>query len=88
MTTRRAATSAAAATSSEDAMPSPGTVFSLTASARCVDATSTVRSGVTKPRRIARPASIISAATSTSTSPAAGISAKTGSRPVAGHIST
>ena len=77
--TRRAAIAAAARTGAEAAMPSPGTVFSDTASARWVEAISVVRSGVTKPRWMARPASIISAAIRMSTSPAAGISAKTGS---------
>ena len=64
-------------------MPSPGTIFSDTASARWVEAISVVRSGVTNPRRMARPASIISAAIITSTSPAAGFSANTGTRPSA-----
>ena len=73
-----AAISAAAITSSEDAMPSPGTIFSDTASARWVEAINVVRSGVTKPRMIERPASIISAAIMISTSPGAGISEKTG----------
>jgi hypothetical protein len=85
---RRAATSAAATTSCEEAIPSPGTIFSDTARARWVEAMSVVRSGVTNPRRMARPASIISAATSTSTSPAAGISENTGSRSPRGAIST
>ena len=85
---RRAATSAAAITSSDEAMPSPGTIFSLTANARCVEVISTVRSGVTKPRMIERPASIISAVIMISTSPAAGISEKTGTFAPAGAIST
>ena len=87
ITSRRAAISAAAITSSVDAMPSPGTVFSETASARCDEAISVVRSGVTKPRRMARPASIISAATRMSTSPAAGISEKTAGFSPSGAIS-
>ena len=62
-------------------MPSPGTDFSDTASARCEDAINTVRPGVTSPRWMARPASIISAPITTSTSPGAGISASTGLRP-------
>ena len=85
---RRAATSAAANTSSEEAIPSPGTIFSLTASARWVEVMSTVRSGVTNPRRMARPASIISAVIMMSTSPAAGISEKIGMPVPAGAIST
>ena len=84
---RCAATSAAAITSALDAMPSPGTIFSLTASARWVEVISVVRSGVTKPRMIDRPASIISAVIMMSTSPAAGIRLNTGIRPDAGHIS-
>ena len=84
MIRRRAAISAAATTSGEEAMPSPGTVFSLTARARWVEVMSVVRSGVTKPRMMARPASIISAVIMMSTSPAAGIRAKIGWRgPVA-----
>ena len=82
-----AAISAAAATSSELAIPSPGTVFSETAKARCDEAISVVRSGVTNPRMMARPASIISAAIRISTSPAAGISENTGSISPAGAIS-
>ena len=88
ITSRSAAICAAASTSSEEAMPSPGTIFSLTASARWVEAISVVRSGVTKPRMMARPASIISAAISTSTSPGAGASENTGMRAPAGAIST
>ena len=54
-------------------------VFSDTASARWVDPINTVRSGVTNPRKTARPTSIISAAIRISTSPADGARAKTGS---------
>ena len=43
-----------------------------------------VRSGVTKPRCMARPASISSEAMTTSTSPGTGISASTGSAPAPG----
>ena len=85
---RRAAISAAAITSADEAMPSPGVIFSDTAKARWVDAIRVVRSGVTKPRMMARPASIISAAIITSTSPAAGIRENTGVPPAAGAIST
>ena len=63
-------------------------IAALTASARWVEPISVVRSGVTKPRITARPTSIISAAISTSTSPAAGASAKTGSSVPLGAIST
>jgi hypothetical protein len=84
----RAAISAAAFTSSLEAMPSPGAIFSETASARWLEVISTVRSGVTKPRMMARPASIISAVIMMSTSPAAGISEKTGGWSPAGAIST
>ena len=69
-------------------MPSPGAIFSDTASARWVEVISTVRSGVTKPRMIERPASIISAVIITSTSPAEGISENTGICGPAGAIST
>ena len=77
----------AAKTSASRARPSPGTVFSETAWVRWVEAISVVRSGVTKPRITARPASISSAATRMSTSPGAGASANTGVRPAAGAIS-
>ena len=65
------------------AMPLPGRSFSTTAKARCVEAISVVRSGVTRPRSMERPASMNSAASTTSTSPGVGIRAKTGRRPVA-----
>ena len=80
-TSRLAAVRAARSTAEESAMPLPGTIFSAVAYARWVEATSTVRSGVTRPRWIARPASIHSAAITRSTSPPTGISAITGSRP-------
>ena len=82
------ALSAAARTFSDEARPSPGSIFSDTAAMRCDEAISVVRSGVTKPRMMARPASISSAAISMSTSPCAGDSAKTGRRPLSRHIST
>ena len=85
--TARAAISAAASTSSALAIPSPGAIFSDTASIRWVEVISTVRSGVTKPRMIARPASISSAVIMMSTSPAAGISENTGWPRPAGAIS-
>ena len=81
---RRAAVCAAATTPAESARPSPGLAFSVTASARWVEAISVVRSGETSPRMMARPASIISAATTTSTSPGTGISDSTGAGPAAG----
>ncbi len=66
-------------------------IFSVMAKTRCVEATSVVRSGVTMPRWMARPASISSEQTTTSTSPGTGMRASTGSRPFAaasGNIST
>jgi hypothetical protein len=69
-------------------MPLPGTTFSITAGVRCVDEIRVVRSGVTKPRWIARPASISSAASTISTSPGAGMSDSTGVPPRSGTIST
>ena len=48
---------------------------------RCVDAISVVRSGLTKPLCIARPASTSSEATITSTLPGLGVSERTGSFP-------
>ena len=50
-------------------MPSPGTSFSLTANERCVEAINVVRSGVARPRKMDRPASISSVASTISTSP-------------------
>ena len=82
-----AAISAAAKTSDEAAIPSPGTVFSETARALCVEPISVVLSGVTNPLIIARPTSIISDAIKISTSPAAGASEKTGSLSLIGAIS-
>ncbi len=54
---------------------------------RCVEAIKVVRSGVTRPRITARPASISSAAITMSTSPGEGIRANTGIRSVRGVIS-
>ena len=82
------ARSAVAATFSDEARPSPGSIFSETAAMRCDEAISVVRSGVTKPRMMARPASISSAAIRMSTSPGDGDSAKIGRRPVSRAIST
>ena len=70
------------------AVPSPGAIFSTIDSDRWVEAISTVRSGVTRPRWMARPASIHSAAITTSTSPGTGISDSTGWRPGWGRISS
>ncbi len=74
-------------TFAESPVASPGAVFSMIPSARWEDAISVVRSGETSPRWIARPASISSAAITTSTSPGTGIMASTGVRPEAGTIS-
>ena len=83
-----AAKSAAIETTAGSATPSPGVCFSATAKARWVEAISVVRSGVTNPRIIERPASINSDARTTSTSPGAGIKANTGCAPgFAGAIS-
>ena len=73
MMSRFAASNERRETVSLSALPSPGTIFSDTASMRWVDAISVVRSGVTKPRRIARPASASSAAIRMSTSPGDGL---------------
>ena len=70
----------------ESAMPSPGAVFSRMPSARCEEAISVVRSGETRPRWMARPASISSAAMTMSTSPGAGIIDSTGVRPATAGI--
>ncbi len=59
-------------------MPLPGRSFSCTAKARWVEAITVVRSGVTSPRMMERPASIHSAASTTSTSPGVGMRAKIG----------
>ena len=85
-TNRRAAARAAAVTAPESAVPSPGSDFSDTAKVRWVEAISVVRSGVTSPRWIARPASIHSAAITISTSPGAAMAENTGSRPGASAI--
>ena len=58
-------------------LPSPIAMRSPMASTRCVEAISVVRSGVTKPLKIMRPASSSSVASATSTSPIAGLSAST-----------
>ena len=63
--------------------PSPSALFSAIEYTRCVDAMSVVRSLVTRPRCTARPASISSDASTTSTSPGNGISASTGRPPSA-----
>jgi len=80
-TKRRAAASACFSSSASSTRPSPIAVFSAMAYTRCVDATRVVRSGVTRPRWTARPASISSDASTTSTSPGSGISASTGRAP-------
>ena len=79
--TRLAANSVAIETAPGSPTPSPGVCFSATAKARCVEAISVVRSGVTSPRSTDRPASINSAAITTSTSPGVGINANTGCAP-------
>ena len=58
-------------------LPSPIAARSPMASTRCVEAIRVVRSGVTKPLKIMRPASRSSVASATSTSPIAGLSAST-----------
>ena len=87
--TRFAATPAASTTVFGSAVASPGFSFSATAYKRWVEAIKVVRSGVTRPRRMERPASISSAASTTSTSPSAGISDRIGVRSaLGGSIST
>ena len=67
-------------------LPSPIAMRSPIASTRCVEAIRVVRSGVTKPLKIMRPASRSSVASATSTSPMAGLSASTeGWRGPRGH---
>jgi len=79
----------ASATVFGSAVASPGFSFSATAYRRWVEAIKVVRSGVTRPCWIERPASISSAASTTSTSPWAGISDRIGVRPsLGGSIST
>ncbi|MHC2281384.1 hypothetical protein ACVME8_008027 [Bradyrhizobium diazoefficiens] len=73
-------------TAPPSAMPLPGAIFSPIAKDRWLDAISVVRSGVTRPRRIDRPASMNSAAITTSTSPGVGISDRIGLRPSSGGI--
>ena len=60
--------------------PSPGTIFSLVAKTRWLEAISVVRS-LTQPFCSARPASTSSEATIRSTLPGVGVSASKGSRP-------
>ena len=55
---------------------------------RWVEAISVVRSGLTKPFSIARPASISSEATITSTLPGLGVSERTGSFPFSSRRGT
>lgn len=81
-----AATPIACATALESAIPSPGAIFSTTAKARWSEATSVVLSGVTRPRRIERPASMNSAAITMSTSPDVGASDSTGFNPSNGGM--
>ena len=82
-TNRCAAAFTCASNAAASARPSPIAVFSAMAYTRWVDATSVVRSGVTRPRCSARAASISSLASTTSTSPGNGISASTGAAPAA-----
>ncbi|MNL37560.1 hypothetical protein D3C87_1597130 [compost metagenome] len=77
-----------ASTASLSATPLPGTIFSSTEKVRWLLAITVVRSGVTKPRCTARPASMSSAAISTSTSPGTAICAITGRRPGVGSMSS
>ena len=86
---RLAATPAASTTTFGSVVASPGFSFSAVEYKRCVEAINVVRSGVTSPRRMERPASINSAARTMSTSPGAGISERIGARPAfGGSIST
>ena len=62
------------------ARPSPICIFSAVENTRCVDAISSVRSGVTYPDWIWRPVSSSSVDAKISTSPGDGLSAKTGGR--------
>jgi len=61
--------------------PSPMASFSWVVSTRCRAVMSRVRDGSTKPRSMQRPASSSSLASTTSTRPGTGVSAKTGRRP-------
>ena len=82
-TSWRAASRQPASSAAASARPSASAIFSVMAKTRWVEAISSVRSGVTKPRSTARAASISSEASTTSTSPGTGIRASTGSRPAA-----
>ena len=82
-TTCRAAERHASSNAGASTRPSPIAIFSVIAKTRCVENTKVLRSGETRPRWIARPASISSEAITKSTSPGAGISASTGSCPAA-----
>ena len=82
-TKRFAAAAACASRASLSTRPSPSALFSAIEYTRWVEASSVVRSGVTRPRWIARPPSISSEASTTSTSPGSGISASTGWAPSA-----
>jgi hypothetical protein len=68
-TTRFAATAVASMTTFGSTMASPGFSFSATAYKRCVEAINVVRSGVARPRKMDRAASISSVASTISTSP-------------------
>jgi hypothetical protein len=76
----RAALRQASISAVSSTRPSVNAVFSVMEKTRLVEVRSVVRSGVTSPRWIARPASISSEATTMSTSPGIGINAITGSR--------
>ncbi len=76
----RAASRAWRASPSLSTRPSPMADFSAMEYTRWLEAISVVRSRVTKPRCTARPASISSDASTTSTSPGMGMSASTGAR--------
>ena len=87
--TRFAATPAASTITFGSMVASPGFSFSATEYKRWVEAIRVERSGVTRPRKMERPASASSAASTTSTSPGAGISDRIGARPpFGGSIST
>ena len=82
-TSRFAVARATCMTVSLSASPSPSADFSPIVNTRWVDVTSVVRSRLTNPRCMARPASINSEATIRSTSPGLGISARIGCAPAA-----
>ena len=87
-TAARAKRRAAATSRSSSSRPSLIADFSTIVKTRCVEAISSVRSGVTKPAWTERAASNSSVASTTSTRPGAGLSARIGAEPAAPGMSS